>query len=59
MKYYPFFFFFFDQFFLFFLLTSLVSMLASSVVDVGLSPVPSQTKGLKNWYLLLSANHAA
>jgi hypothetical protein len=29
------------------------------VVDVGLSPVPSQTKGLKNWYLLLSANHAA
>jgi len=29
------------------------------VVDVGLSPATSQTKGLKNWYLLLSANHAA
>ena len=57
MKYYAFFF--FDQFFVFFLLTSSVSMLASSVVDVGLSPAPSQTKGLKNWYLLLSANHAA
>ena len=34
-------------------------MLASSVVDVGLSPAPGQTKGLKNWYLLLSAHHAA